>query len=353
MQRTTIILLSTLLFCLFSLPVAAQQTGWIVLQDHAKQRPTTIHQTPSSSQQVEASPAAVSVATTQPKTLGKYRSLEPVKKKVSSQEQSVRLPRIAKQISSKCVMVMDASSGKTLYARAPDTPRQPASTIKVLTGSIALKTLDKEEMVSVSSKAAKMPRSKIYLDTRRDYLATDLIDAVLLASANDASVALAEKIAGDEKKFAYMMTLRAKLWGAKRTICKTASGLTAKGQQSTARDLANIFRHAMQVPEFAERMKQRKVESSDGKTFYNHNKALWRVKGALGGKTGYTAAARQTYVGQFSRDEESIVVAIMGSETMWSDVKKLVDYGFKKKSSFESLRLRQKSNWLPHSINPA
>ncbi len=78
-------------------------------------------------------------------------------------------------------------------------------------------------------------------------------------------------------------------------------------------------------------MKKRKAVTTEGKTLYNHNKALWRVKGTQAGKTGYTAAARQTYVGQFSRDGESIVVAIMGSETMWSDVKKLVDYGFKKK----------------------
>jgi len=334
MQRSAIILFSTLLFCLFLLPAAAQQTGWIVLKDRAKQGPT-VTMPPPPEQQLETSRKGTSTSHAPPQTLGKYRSIEAVKRRISAPDKSVRLPRIAKQISSKCVMVMDASSGKTLYARAPDTPRQPASTIKVLTGAIALKILEKEDKVSVSSKASKMPRSKIYLDTRKDYLATDLIDAVLLASANDASVALAEKIAGDEKKFAYMMTLRAKLWGARQTICKTASGLTAKGQQSTARDLANIFRHAMQVPEFAERMKQRKVESSDGKTFYNHNKALWQVKGALGGKTGYTAAARQTYVGQFSRDGESIVVAIMGSETMWSDVKKLVDYGFKKKKQLQ------------------
>lgn len=226
---------------------------------------------------------------------------------------------------------MDAATGDTLFAKAPDLPRQPASTIKVLTGAIALKILQENEKISVSRRASQMPASKVYLDPKKEYPATDLINAVLLASANDASVALAEKIAGDEKKFAYMMTLRAKLWGAKRTICKTASGLTAKGQQSTARDLANIFRHAMHNTEFARRMKKRKAVTTEGKTLYNHNKALWRVKGTQAGKTGYTAAARQTYVGQFSRDGETIIVAIMGSETMWSDVKKLVDYGFKKK----------------------
>ena len=290
----------------------------------APSHPTSFKST-ASQDQTNTSSAVIS--------LGEAHKIKAVKRRVGTppQHKNVRLPNINKQISSKCVMVMDAVSGETIFAKSPDTPRQPASTIKVLTGSIALKMLEKREKIEVSHKASRMPSSKVYLDPKKNYLATDLINAVLLASANDASVALAEKIAGNEKKFAYMMTLRAKLWGAKRTICKTASGLTAKGQQSTARDLANIFRHAMQNPEFASRMKKRTAVTTEGKKLYNHNKALWRVKGTQAGKTGYTAAARQTYVGQFSRDGERIVVAIMGSETMWSDVKKLVDYGFKKK----------------------
>ncbi|WP_232362483.1 D-alanyl-D-alanine carboxypeptidase family protein [Desulfogranum mediterraneum] len=278
-------------------------------------------------------------------------SISQVKRRVGSLSKRVTLPRINRQISSKCVMVMDADSGRTLYALAPDTPRQPASTIKVLTGSIALKSLQDQDRVGVSRKASRMPRSKVYLDPRKKYLADDLINAVLLASANDASVALAEEIGGDERKFAHMMNLRAKFWGAKRTICKTASGLTARGQQSTARDLANIFRHAMKDPEFSRRMYKRKVTTSDGKTLYNHNKALWRVRGTQGGKTGYTAAARQTYVGQFSRDGETIIVAIMGSETMWSDVKKLVDYGFRKKQQIRLARAESSAAKEQTSLN--
>ncbi|MCI5122500.1 MAG: D-alanyl-D-alanine carboxypeptidase, partial [Candidatus Electrothrix sp. AUS4] len=121
-------------------------------------------------------------------------------------------------------------------------------------------------------------------------------------------------------------------------ICRTASGLTAKGQQSTARDLAQIFRHAMQDRGFANRMKRTKVKTSYGKLLRNHNRALWQVDGALAGKTGYTNMARQTYVGQFQRGDDTIVVAIMGSETMWTDIKRLVEYGFKKK---EQVRVAQ------------
>lgn len=241
------------------------------------------------------------------------------------------LPEIASQISSKSVMVMDADTGATLFAKSPDSPRQPASTIKIVTAMIALKSLQQDEVVTVSHRASAMPSSKIYLDPKQNYRANDLINAVMLASANDASVALAEKIAGSEDRFANLMTLSARIWGAQNTICRTASGLTAEGQQSTARDLAHLFRYAMQNSEFARRMGEKTISTSYGKTLLNHNKALWRVDGADAGKTGYTVAARQTYVGQFTRGGQTIVVAIMGSETMWADLKKLVDYGFSRK----------------------
>ena len=248
---------------------------------------------------------------------------------------------ISGQVSSKSFMVMDAATGETICAKSPDSPRQPASTIKILTGMIAIKSLGQDDVINVSRRAADMPSSKIFLSPDQRYQANDMINAVLLASANDASVALAENIAGSEEKFANLMTLSARLWGARNTVCRTASGLTAEGQHSTARDLANLFRYAMQDAEFSRRMHERKIDTSYGKTLVNHNKALWRVDGAVGGKTGYTIAARQTYVGQFTRGGESIVVAIMGSESMWADLNKLVDYGFRKKKQEQLAQLRR------------
>jgi len=236
--------------------------------------------------------------------------------------------RLQKEISSKSAIVMDAQSGEVFFQLDADSPRQPASTIKVLTGLIAIEKLNDHDRVIPSSRAARMPRSKIYLKPGKTYKADDLINAVLLASANDASVALAEKIGGSEKKFASLMTSKAQKLGASKTICKSASGLTKAGQCSTARDLAVIFNEAMRNREFASRMKHTKVTTSYGKTLWNHNKALWRIAGAMGGKTGYTRAARQTYVGKFERDGEELVVAIMGSENMWDDISRLVHYGF-------------------------
>ena len=324
------------LFLFFGFVVPAQAAPIPTLDSPAKYRPRAL-----SKKSVPVDNGLARVV-----TLGNRGNISNIKARkqsgrTSTSRKAVQLGAINKRITSKTVMILDADSGETIFAKAPDTPRQPASTIKVLTGMIAIKSLKNNEMVGVTRHASRMPRSKIYLDTKKRYKADDLINAVLLASANDASVALAEKIAGSERNFARMMTLRARLWGAKKTICRTANGLTAKGQQSTARDLAQIFRHAMQDKEFARRMKRTKIKTSYGTTLRSHNKALWRVKGAIGGKTGYTNAARQTYVGKFERGEDSIVVAIMGSETMWTDVKRLVDYGFKKKEKMKLAKLAQ------------
>ena len=280
------------------------------------------------------------------KVLGSYQDISPYKKNIESVRPELALAaqiahdadtkpnhsqgssNLQKKISAKSAIIMNATNGQTLFAVSPDTPRQPASTIKILTGLIAIKSLASNEAVPVSSKAAEQPSSKVYLDREKEYKANDLINAVLLSSANDASVALAEKIAGSEQSFAHMMTLRAKLCGAQNTVCKTANGLTAEGQSTTARDLATIFKHAMQDAQFSQRMKQVKTHTAEGKLLKNHNKALWQIEGAEGGKTGFTNAAGQTYVGKFKRGSKEIIVAIMGSRTMWADLKTLVEYGF-------------------------
>jgi D-alanyl-D-alanine carboxypeptidase (penicillin-binding protein 5/6) len=288
----------------------------------------TVHKSPLSSGQnnavVEQTDTILVVSSS-----AKNRPAEPLKERIS------RL----KKVTAQSVVVMDGNSGHFLYAKSPDQPRQPASTIKILTGLLAMEALQDEAKVPVSRRAARMPRSKIYLDQRKTYQADDLINAVLLASANDASVALAEWVAGTERKFANLMTRKAQELGARNTLCRTASGLTARGQYSTARDLAIIFGQAMQNNEFATRVKQIKAKTKEGTTLRNHNKALWSISGAEGGKTGYTRAAQQTYVGQFKRNDDTIVVAIMGSNSMWKDIRRLVDYGFAKK---RQLRLASK-----------
>lgn len=347
-------LLTTLLLCLFLSGIAiAPAAAAPVLRDKAK-RPAV-----ASQKQVQKQRAIKKSIPQEIKILGSRNDISLLKRKVNAAQpktiatsakkpavsdnpvteaETVQVPSqgsapgLLKKISAKSAIIMDATNGQTLFAVSPDTPRQPASTIKILTGLIAIKSLDFNESVPVSQKAAIQPSSKVHLQQQKRYKADDLINAVLLSSANDASVALAEKIAGSEQSFARMMTLRAKLYGCQNTVCKTANGLTAEGQSSSARDLATIFRHAMQDEEFSQRMKQVKAHTAEGKLLRNHNKALWQIKGAEGGKTGFTNAAGQTYVGKFKRGSREIIVAIMGSRTMWADLKNLVEYGFSQPS---------------------
>ncbi len=230
-------------------------------------------------------------------------------------------------VTARSAIVMDADTGQIYYQKAPRRPGQPASTIKVLTALLALEYLDEEAYVYVSRNAARMPKSKVYLRPRHFYRARDLIYACLLKSANDASVALAEAVAGSEKAFAQMMTAYARAIGAKDTICKTATGLTAPGQQTTAYDLAIIFRQAMENPRLASMLSRRRATLRGVRKvhlIHSHNQALWLFRGCLGGKTGYTAVAGRTYVGMFKRHGRRVIIAFLGSRSLWRDLGRLL-----------------------------
>ena len=347
MRKSAVLLIFFLIFVL-TLPFAGQSSG-----SNASSPGTTIL-----TSDYKFSPEASQLSKVRRQIIESYQSAPDnsfvlLDRSSDTKRKPVRLVKISdsslrKKLSARSAIVMDASSGKEIYSHNPDRPGQPASTIKVLTSLLAMDYLKNNALVPVSSWAASMPRSKIYIRKGRTYYADDMINAVLMASANDASVALAEKIAGSESGFAKMMTRKANELGAKKTICKTASGLTAKGQQTTARDLATIFRAAMQHQEFAGRIKLLKAKTSYGKTLRSHNKALWQIDGAQGGKTGYTWAAKQTYVGKFSRNGEEIVVAILGSRNMWNDIAKLVEYGFSKQ-----LQLAGRENNRTKTHDPA
>jgi D-alanyl-D-alanine carboxypeptidase len=166
-----------------------------------------------------------------------------------------------------------------------------------------------------------------------------LLYGVLLSSANDASVVLAEGIGGSVEKFAEMMTKKAHAIGASNTHFTNPHGLTAPDHYSTARDLALIFRYAMKNPAFR-KIVHTKISSvkslTPGKkrtkarliSVRNHNRLLWNYDGALGGKTGYTLAAQKCFVGAVERNGVTLIVSLLGSRNLWGDTKRLLEYGF-------------------------
>jgi D-alanyl-D-alanine carboxypeptidase len=227
---------------------------------------------------------------------------------------------------------MDVDTAEILYEKNAHLPLPIASTTKVMTGLLGVERLRPRELVRVSAYAASMEPSKLYLQPGELIDAEDLLQAILLKSANDASAALAEKISGSEEAFARLMTRRAQELGARNTHFENASGLPAEGHYSTAYDLAFIFRYAMQRPDFADIMQMRnaRVATSDGRAWniQNHNRLLWIFHGALGGKTGWTRAAKHCYVGMAERGGRALVVSVLGSSHLWGDIRALLDYGF-------------------------
>ena len=243
-------------------------------------------------------------------------------------------------LTARAAVLMDASTGKILYQRDPDLRLPPASTTKVVTAILALESGRKlTESITVSKAATRVPASKLYLRAGQTITIEHLLYGILLSSANDASMVLAEGLAGSVERYTELMTKKAHDLGAVNSHFTNPHGLTAPDHFSTARDLALLFRYAMKNPIFRE-IVQTKISSvtSNGIvkkrrvarriSVRNHNRLLWNFDGAIGGKTGYTHAAQKCFVGAVARNGVTLIVSILGARDQWGDTKKLLEYGF-------------------------
>ena len=247
---------------------------------------------------------------------------------------------------------MDAKTGRILYQRDADLRLPPASTTKLLTAIVTLESSRKlKEMLTVSKTATLVPASKLYLTPGQSISIEDLLYGILLSSANDASMVLAEGIGGSVARFADMMTKKAHEIGATNTNFTNPHGLTAPNHYSTARDLALIFKYAMKNATFR-KIVHTKISSvrsmAPGRkrakarliSVRNHNHLLWNFDGALGGKTGYTRAAQKCFVGAVERNGVTLIVSILGSHNLWGDTRRLLEYGFE---NYDTLKLASQS----------
>lgn len=243
-------------------------------------------------------------------------------------------------LTARAAIIVNATTGRVVYERNPDQRLPPASTTKVATALVALEQGQLKKYLPASSRATKIPPVKIGFRRNQKMTVEALLYGILLYSANDASAVLAEGLAGSVPKFAELMTRRVHALGATNTQFKNPHGLTQTGHYSTARDLATIYKAAMRHPKF-QQIVQTKLTTvqllTAGKRprlrpvkFRNKNRLLWEFEGALGGKTGYTRAARKCFVGAATRHGHTLVVAILGADTrqLWSDAKALLEYGF-------------------------
>ena len=230
-------------------------------------------------------------------------------------------------LSAASAVLMSPWSKRIVYSKDPHLKLSPASTLKIMTAFTVLKESHLKKKVDVSRFASSMEPSKIYIKEGEAYLTGDLLKAILLNSGNDASVALAESVAGSEDKFSEMMNDIAKGIGAKDTNFKNSNGLPVKGQYSTAYDLALIVRAAMRNRNFGDIIKTKEAEieeiNSNRKIkLKSHNKALWKEKPySIFGKTGWTKKAGHCFAGYIEYNRwRRVIVVILNSKQLWSDL---------------------------------
>jgi D-alanyl-D-alanine carboxypeptidase (penicillin-binding protein 5/6) len=239
----------------------------------------------------------------------------------------------APPLTAKAALLSDAGSGALLWARNPDLALPPASTTKVMTAILALENGAGRDVFAVSPVAARMTGSTIHLRAGQKLVLSDLMYALLLKSANDASVVIAEGLAGSVGAFATRMTQRAKELGALQTHFVDPAGVAAYGNSTTVRDLAIIFRHALALPRFRRILSVDAteigiVQSPTRIPLHSHNRLLDSPRFPTIGKTGFTSAAGKCFVGASRSQGRRLIVAVLGSTELWSDTTRLLEFGF-------------------------
>lgn len=236
-------------------------------------------------------------------------------------------------ISAEAAVLLDWNSGRILYGRNAHLPRPMASITKVMTATLALEKGNLSDVVITSPYAATIGGSSIWLEEGEDKSLEELLYGLMLRSGNDAAVAIAEHIAGDENSFAKIMTRRAYELGARNTSFKNPHGLHHIEHYTTAYDFSRIAAHAMGINKFREIITTEHIIISwPGhpweRHLYNQNKLLEIYPGAEGIKTGWTTPAGRCFVGAATREGRRLIVVLLNAPAMWEDAVQLLDYGF-------------------------
>ena len=214
-------------------------------------------------------------------------------------------------------IAVDLQAGSVLIAHEADAVRRPASLVKLMTGYLAFRALEAGELsedtpVKISANAARQPPVKLGLRKGQEVAFGDLLRAALVGSKNDAAVAVAEAVAGDEARFAERMNEAAATLGMRNTRYANATGLPKSGQQTTARDIALLASALLRdFPERSEIFGERSVRAQ-GRSVSTTNPLFGRVAGARGMKTGFTCAAGYSIAGLVEADGRRVLAVTLG-----------------------------------------
>jgi len=242
-------------------------------------------------------------------------------------------PPVPPVVSAESWVIWDATYERELGSQEADQERAMASTTKMMTAVVAVENAELDDMVEISELAAGVGESEIGLVVGESVALGDLLSALLLQSANDAAMAVAEHVGGSIDGFADMMNEQAAALEMDHSHFVNPHGLDAPGHYSSANDLLNLGRFAMEIPALAAIVGSRSIEISpapDGseRVARTTNQMIGTYDGAFGIKTGYTDDAGLTLVTGADRDGRRVFVVVMGSEDHFADAALLLNYAF-------------------------
>lgn len=263
----------------------------------------------------------------------------------SSVALTIKEPRL--ELSGKSAILMDASTGTVLYEKDADLRLAPASVTKIMTLLLVFEAIDSgklsyDEMLTVSENASSMGGSQIFLEPAEQMSVEDLLKSVIVASANDAAVTLAEHVLGSEEAFVEAMNARAKELGMENTSFENVTGLDddTTNHLTSARDIAIMSRELLKhekVMDFTTIWMDTIRNGEFGLT--NTNRLVRFYRGITGLKTGYTSSAGYCISATAKREGTHLIAVIMGAESSDArnaSVAKLLDFGFANYSVYKS-----------------
>ncbi len=241
--------------------------------------------------------------------------------------------------SAEAAILKEVGSGAVLMEKNADARLPMASTTKIMTALIVLERCSPDEVFTVPDEAVGVEGSSVYLERNELMSVRDLLYGLMLASGNDAAVALAVHAAGSVNAFVRLMNEKAEQMGLRDTHFVTVNGLHDPEHYTTARELTAVTEEALRTPGFSTIVSTRYHQTETGshiRTFKNKNALLWDYEGAFGIKTGYTGAAGRCLVFGAEREGMTLVGVLLNCRPMFEEAVSLMDKAF---SSYSAQRL--------------
>jgi D-alanyl-D-alanine carboxypeptidase len=236
------------------------------------------------------------------------------------------------RVLAKAAILADEATGQVLFERDAGAARAMASTTKVMTALLALERLDQRRVVTIGSGPPRVGEESLRLRRGERLTVRQLLLGLLVKSANDAGVALAEAVDGSEGAFVRRMNRKAAALGLTATHYVTPYGLDRPGHQTSARDLAHLWEVAMRRADFRSLVATRSARIPGGplslRRFVTTNQLLGSYRWTVGGKTGFTNHAGRCLVASASRGGRRLVAVALGSPNAFADVRDLFEYGY-------------------------